>query len=120
MPKEFIDHIADPDSKYDRFVAATFKIVFQLAEIMLVVGAFKYASVKTNSTLLSSISFVLSLVGAMWLGLILPGTIGRLEFWKKVNPVIRRTFALVMIVVSCVLALLYMQSIAAIANSSVN
>lgn len=85
------------DNKYDRLVMAIFGICFQLAEIMLVVGAFRYAGAKTGSVLLNSIAIVLGFVGAAWLGLILPNTVGRLEFWKKTARRIRYVFAIAMI-----------------------
>ena len=108
--------IGDPENPYDRFVVSTFAICFQIAEVLLIIGAFKYASVKSGSLMLSSIATVLSWVGSMWLGLILPSTIGRLPFWRKTSRGVRYTLAAVMMGVSILGAYMYMQAIAAIAT----
>ena len=117
MSQDAMELIVDPESKYDRFVAATFGISFQIAEILLVVGAFQFAGAKAGSFLLSSIASVLGFIGALWLGLILPGTLGRLKFWARTRSWIRYVFTILMIYASSYGAFLYLRAIADLAKS---
>jgi hypothetical protein len=117
MSQDSINFLVDPERKYDRFVAATFGICFQLAEIMLIIGAFRYAGAKSGSLLLNSIASVLGFVGSLWLGLVLPGTIGRLKFWETTNSWVRYALTIAMIYASLYGTFLYMQAIALLATS---
>ena len=117
MSQDPIGFLVDPTNKYDRFVAATFGICFQLAEVMLIIGAFQYAGAKSGSLLLNSIAALLGFVGSLWLGLVLPGTIGRLKFWERTNSWVRYVFTIAMIYASCYGAFLYIQAIKGLAAS---
>ena len=120
MSEDPTSFLIDPKRKYDRFVAATFGICFQLAEVLLIIGAFRYAGAKTGSALLNSIAFILSVVGSLWLGLILPGTIGRLKYWERTNAWVRYVFSIAMIYASCYCAHLYIQAIGLLAVTQAN
>lgn len=109
--------VGEERSRYDQCVIAATATCFQLAEIMLVVAAFRFAAIRVDSDLLSTVAWILMFIGSAWLGLVIVALVRLLPMWTKLPVRLRNVVLCVVLVVAVALALSYMQVIADLAQS---